>query len=58
MTAKCNIKKYDVLPSRIGLKDVDAMRAALSKHMAIVERLRYNLDNAIKLNKENKNKRR
>jgi hypothetical protein len=52
--AKCNIKKYDELPSRIGLKDIDAMRAALSKHNAIVEHLKRKLDDAVKLNKQNK----
>lgn len=28
--AKCGIEKYDELPSRVGWKDVDAMRAALN----------------------------
>jgi len=54
MCAKCGIKKYDELPSRVGFIDVDAKRAALSKHIAIVERIRYNLDKAIKLNKQSK----
>lgn len=54
MCARCGIKKYDELPSRVGFIDVDAKRAALSKHMAIVERIRYNLDKAIKLNKQSK----
>ena len=52
--AKCNIKKYDELPGRVGLKDVDAMRGALSRHMSVVEHLKDKLDAAIKLNKENK----
>jgi hypothetical protein len=49
MCAKCGIKKYDELPSRIGLKDIDAMRAALSKHLSVVEQLKRKLDDSVKL---------
>ena len=52
--SKCGIKKYDELPGRVGFKDVDAMRAALSRHMGVVEHLKSKLDEAMKLNKENK----
>lgn len=51
MCANCNIKKYDELPGRVGLTDVDAMRAALFRHMAVVERLKKKLDEAVKRNK-------
>jgi hypothetical protein len=54
--SKCGIKKYDELPSRVGFKDVDAMRAALSKSIAVVEQLKRKLDEAIKINKINKQK--
>ena len=52
--ARCGIKKYDELPSRMGLKDIDAMRAALSKHLAVVEQLKRKLDEAVKINKKSK----
>jgi len=60
---KCNIKKYDDLPGRIGFKDIDAMRAALIwnqssivKRLAVIEHLKRKLDDAVKQNNLNKKK--
>lgn len=52
--AQCGIKKYDSLPSRVGLMDVDAMRSSLCIERSREKILIKALDRAVILNKKNK----
>jgi hypothetical protein len=52
--SKCNIKKYDALPGRVGLIDVDAARYGLGEAMKRVELIKQKLDKAVFLNKQKK----
>ena len=52
--AQCGIKKYDLLPGRVGLIDVDAARSALSIHNSVTDHIKKRLDKAVELNKKSK----
>jgi hypothetical protein len=51
---KCGIKKYDSLPGRIGIMDIDVMRYDLCIQMKKIMILRKALDEAVILNKKSK----
>lgn len=42
--AKCGIKKYDEMPSRVGWKDVDAARFAISEKLSKIFKLEIEIN--------------